>query len=470
MSLTDEQYTAWLRADHKKRVLLVEATHSAGTEYFSDFPYITSPTDTPANQPYDDLLLEIPAIHRSFERATSVSRLKVANLDGERDDWLNLAWSGWPLKLYLGEASWPREDFRCIYSGIIASLGADGRSALVFSVRDQRDLLKTQVQTNRVAATGDLVPLCLGTCFNVSPVLVDEANLIYQVHDGAVSSLPTVRDNGVVVAKTNDLANGQFTLSASPAGKITADVVGASDGTAAGIIAWLIERIAGTGLIDEDNFTAFPNTATLGLYIDGDIEALSAIKEVGDSVGASLLVDRSGLFVLHRFEAPALSAAVEFDADDVYQNSLEVAEVEPPKVSISLEAERNWTPQSEGELAGYVSDLGELELYQRSGVVVTAENAGVAAAYPLARADEVVRTLFSAADDAQDEADRRAALRAEPHFRYKATLSAASFQIAVGDTISLTYPRFGLNSGENALVIGITESPSSRSCELELWR
>ena len=470
MSVTDEEYAAWLRADHKRRVVLVEAQHSEGTEYFSDYPYITGPSETPANQPYDDLLLDAPLIHRSFERPTSVSRLKVANLDGERDDWLNLAWAGWPIKLYLGDAAWARADFRCIYTGVIATLTADGRSALSIATRDSRDQLKTKVQTNRVAATSDLVPICLGSCFNISPVLIDEASLIYQVHDGAVSAISAVRDNGVSVAKTNDLTHGKFTLSASPAGKITADVIGATDGTAADMVTWLIERVAGTGLIDEDNFAAFPNTATLGLYLDRDTNADQAINDICDSVGASLLVSREGLFELHRFEAPAVTATLDLDADDVFEGKLEVAEVEPPKVSISLEAARNWSPQSEGELAGYVADIGEQELYQRPGIVVTATNAGVAADYPLARADDTLRTLFHDEADAQDEADRRAAIRDEAHFRYKATVSAASFQVGIGDTLNLTHPRFGLSGGENCLVIGLSESPSNRTCELELWR
>lgn len=470
MSVTDEEYAAWLRADHKRRIVLVEAQHSEGTEYFSDYPYVTGPSETPANQPYDDLLLDAPLIHRSFERPTSVSRLKVANLDGERDAWLNLAWAGWPINLYLGDATWARADFRCIYTGIIATLAADGRSALSIATRDNRDRLKTKVQTNRVTGTGALVPLCLGSCFNISPILIDEASLIYQVHDGAVSAISAVRDNGVVVAKTNDLTHGKFTLSASPAGKITADVVGASDGTATGMITWIIERVAGTGLIDEDNFADFPNAATLGLYLDREINADQAVNDICDSVGASLLVSREGLFELHRFEAPAVTAALELDQDDVFEGKLEVAEVEPPKVSISLEAARNWTPQSEGELAGYVTDIGNQELYQRAGVVVTATNSGVAADYPLARADDTIRTLFSDEADAQDEADRRAAIRVEPHFRYKATLSAASFQVGIGDTLNLTHPRFGLSGGENCLVIGLSESPSNRTCELELWR
>jgi hypothetical protein len=39
-------------------------------------------------------------------------------------------------------------------------------------------------------------PLIFGRCLNVAPALADPTNLVYQVHDGAISAIEAVRDCG----------------------------------------------------------------------------------------------------------------------------------------------------------------------------------------------------------------------------------------------------------------------------------
>src|SRR5690606_4256550 len=89
-------------------------------------------------------------------------------------------------------------------------------------------------------------PVALGWCENVPAVLVDDVNLVYQVHFRGVESIAAVRDKGVTLTAASDradyaalvgatiapgaydtcLAEGLFRLGASPEGRITADVEG----------------------------------------------------------------------------------------------------------------------------------------------------------------------------------------------------------------------------------------------------
>ena len=169
---------------------------------------------------------------------------------------------------------------------------------LRLAVVDKLAELNQPIQTNFYLGTGGLEggsdltgkpkPLCYGECHNVPMVQVDAANLVYQVHDGAISSIDAVYDRGVALTVSPGgspspdageyevtASTGTVQIGSSPAGLITADVKGDATSTYVNSVADIIKRLLEIRLSwNDQNFDspAFAtlqalNSATVGIWI-----------------------------------------------------------------------------------------------------------------------------------------------------------------------------------------------------------
>jgi hypothetical protein len=228
--ITDEQFTEWLASPISVPVVLAILTHSDGVEYVGTYGYTSTPSDTPANTYFEDILLDQVKIVESIDKNT-IGDFSLIN-DNTHTDWLDLNWLGFPVKIYLGDQRWSFSNFRLIVDGRNGGISAPATDKYKFDVLDPNEALRLEIGAENA-------PLCFGEVFNCRPPMIDAINLRYKVNDGPISSI-VVRDNGVVltgggVGYTLDAANGEFDLTASPAGQITCDVTQA-DNTAAQII------------------------------------------------------------------------------------------------------------------------------------------------------------------------------------------------------------------------------------------
>lgn len=213
MSISDAQYQQWLERSGNFRCVLVRLTFlgaavgspAGGQEYhayLSNMAYVTRASDTPANQIWDQCIIDAPAITsrmaEQFEGRSqqSLGDLIIANectLDangeflsaGVRDDWYSMNWDGREYRMWLGDPSWPFSDFRLQQVGTIVDVFDPSGYKLGFHLSDKGPLLDRPVMTSTISTgprAGDLLPLALGgRIFNLSPKLIDEVNLIYQV-------------------------------------------------------------------------------------------------------------------------------------------------------------------------------------------------------------------------------------------------------------------------------------------------
>ena len=65
--MTPEQ---WLKTPGLERALLVKVNYlhnGSKTAYFSTHPFVSSPTDSPAHTPFDDLVVSTPRFSRKNE-------------------------------------------------------------------------------------------------------------------------------------------------------------------------------------------------------------------------------------------------------------------------------------------------------------------------------------------------------------------------------------------------------------------
>lgn len=486
MAVSDEQYLEWLQRDYARRIILVEAEYHNGvttdTQYFSTYSFTSYPTDTPANICYDDILNEVPRISNNISEVfggasrPAIGDIVIDNSSGERDSWLEWSWNGYPIRLYLGDSEWERNDFRLILDGVTADIQARSSNTIVFKIRDKQDLLNKQIQSNLIASgenIGNPIPLCYGEVFQISPVLIDAFTSKYQVHDGAIEEVVAVYQDGVAKAFTPDIATGTFTLTTPAEGVITVNVKGAKPSgtylTTVGDICKTLAIAAGLDAseVDDDSVTAI-NAAcpqTVGVYITERTNLMTVLDFLMGSVGGFYGFSRLGKLRFGRFAEPTGIDALELSADDVESNGVDIKTIIQPTKTLRLGYKKYYT-QLTTALSGFVTEAQRAD-FAKEYRVVTASN--TVPEWPLALEPELVQTALTTLYDAQSECDRRALLNAVPRRVLKLRAFTASATIELGDEVLFTYPRYGLDSGVNGIVVGIVESPTSFRMELEIW-
>jgi hypothetical protein len=458
--ITDDQYLKWLQHPNPRRMVLVEAHYQGGIEYIGSGPFISKPTDTPSHKVYEELLTGSIETTGAIDRALSFGSIDLVN-DGALDSWLSRAWEGHSLKVYLGDALWPRDDFRLVIDGINGGIAQSGMIGITFNFYDRMKRLDGPVQSE-LLSTGQPKPICLGHVFNCVPVLIDAPTLKYQVNNGPVESI-VVRDNGVDITgnTTLDLNEGTFMLGAARVGKITCDVEQA-DKTLAKMVKFVADQYQES--VDVANLAAFPNTDTLGYYLRSSASGSQVLLELAKSVGGfvrfSLLADLQ----IVRLDLSG-AVALYIDSDDVLKNGLELDSVDPPATSINLSYRKNWGVQDADSQAGSVSAENR-ELYSREFTVLESPNLLVG--FPHAEPRDV-ETLISSPAAAQAECNRRALLRKEPRQIWRLSGFLSASQVFIGDLVELTFPEFGFQNGRTGAIISTRKSLLNDSVELEIF-
>lgn len=121
---------------------------------------------------------------------------------GQLDDWLRVKWRK-DFRMEIGDPSWPRHDFRPILVGRLGQPSAPSADELEFPIFDLAEMFKDPIQA-ATYSSGPFInrykPIVLGGGNYIELPQIDDVNLIYQIHDGALSSanlyLPLLYDNG----------------------------------------------------------------------------------------------------------------------------------------------------------------------------------------------------------------------------------------------------------------------------------
>lgn len=220
MAISDTQFSAWLRGDRPREVLVEldfgyqsAGAPAVGTIYVSQRGYVTSPTDTPASVRYHAALARAPRIRRSIDRRTlggaaqlTVTDLVLDNRDGRFDFLLEIVLDGYECRVYLGAprgtAGWSRADFRLAGVAVAERVFASGESEITVKLKDKRLLLDREIIGDQVGGTGADATQFLGLYwggyhFNVEAKLFDSATATYKVLSNYAGALAVdVRDKG----------------------------------------------------------------------------------------------------------------------------------------------------------------------------------------------------------------------------------------------------------------------------------
>lgn len=475
--MTDAQFTAWVASSDALRCVLVEATaRVAGVEtvhYLASRHYITGPADTPASTAYLPVVGGSVSITEQLPVSGGASMgfgdIEIVNA-GDLDGWLGYVWSNRPIKVYFGDARWPRADFRLVFDGTIDDLGSRARNTLNLKARDKLQRLNTPMTSNKLGGSTAnkerLRPLCFGECHNIEPLLIDPATLTYQIHDGPIEAIIEVRDNGVPVAFTPSLAAGIFTLAANPAGVITCSAQGSkAGGTYRNTIAALVQHIVTSygkpadrftaGDLDAANFSAFAtaNPQPVGLYLAERTNVLDACAQLAGSVGAQLVMSRQGTLRLLRIALPAAGTPTAIGPEQMELHTLRIASRPAVQAAVKLAYCRNYTPQT-----GLQTGIPEAhkKLFADEWLTASASDSAVATAYRLDVELDPAQTALLVESDAQAEAARRLALWSQQRTVFGYTGLPELLTAELGAAQTLTNPRFGLQAGTTGQIVALS--------------
>jgi hypothetical protein len=462
------------------------------TRYLSNTGYTSTAADTPANQLYTGRISGGMQFTRRLDldgsgSSISFGDLELDNEDGSLDDWLNDVWAGRAITIPMGEAGdvvkgvakWPRSAFEIVFSGTTKDIFPKARNRLSLVLRDIFGPLNDRFSTATVGGTGDnkdvLLPVCLGECFNVTPVLVDSATQQYAVHIGEIESIIEVRDNGIVVAATADTTTGTFTLTNARYGQITCDVQGAKINNewrndAGGLIEW-VATVLGDGNVitaSQIDITALRDfrdacPQPLGLYITDGGNRLAIMQQLAASVGATVTTRSDGKMILVRigFGESVGSIGTREMIDGTF------APIGRPQVTgaVRLNAEKNWTPDS--MLSGAVT-AEQVPILTDEYVVIADSDATVVANWNQSGLPVPIENLMVRESDIEVETARRLALSkiARTIFSFEGFPELLDYDI--GDTTTLTHPRFGLSAGVPAQIVGVTNDWLAARVRLEV--
>ena len=461
----------WLKSDDHITTILVEITYVQGgptTLYLGNRPFTTKPTDTPQNQFYDPCLIGGISFNENLSLDGSVrvsfGDLEIDNTGGSKDAWFDYILVNRPINIYIGDSRWNRNDFYLIFSGLIADISSRNLSSINIILVDKLQRLNNPITDEKlpiVNTTNDvLVPLTFGEVFNVTPVITDNVinTLEYQVHDGPVEDIIEVRDNGIPVSITKNLANGKFNLLQSPYGQITCSVQGHKNVTYYNDIANIIKEIVKnygpvtTRLTDSDiDLTNFSNFSAahpdyVGIYAKNGENILTLCNQLAGSVGAQVVMSSTGKLKLVQLTIPGTGTAYAISYNDIEDSSLQIKEKPEVKAATKLAYCKNWTTQTGTIAAGVPSQ--NISLFEEEWLFTTTVNSTTETDYKLSGEEKEETTMLVNKVQAEAECARRNDLWDTARYVYTMIGYAHLLVLELGDTITLTDDRFGLLSGK----------------------
>jgi hypothetical protein len=386
-----------------------------------------------------------------------------------------------------------------IFDGLVQELTTNGENELTLSLFDKLQWLNdsltetTLYNTNysekqkQTATSGasskneTILPIVFGECFNVQPLFVDNgitANTgnVYMVHNGLIEDVIEVRDNGVPITITKDLASGTFALNNTPYGTITCDVQGDAAGTYTNTIPQIITKIctsASYGTVKDSSgnpinrFTNSDlnlgtNTRAVGVYINAKANMLQICNQLAQSINASLIspsvsvdyttgqISASKLRLVELKVPNSADAITELTDDYMVMGSLAITEIFPVKPYVKLGYCKNFTIQQ-----NVASGVNPASKFDEEYWYITDENSGNKTLYRDAGTVEETPTLLITTADATVEATKRLDLWKIPRKLITATYLPHHLFVQLGDTVILKSSRFGLSAGEPGIVYSI---------------
>lgn len=441
----------------------------------------------------------------------AVGEITFANADGGLDQLANdYSISGRTVRIYLGPARADFAEYGLVQEVFGSHFEAD-ETKLRMRVQSTSSLLSTPLQSTRYSGAGgqdgdaDLasrpMPVLYGECFNVSPVLLNKDQWIYQVHDGPILAIDAVKERGLELTDSGvdapsyaalralDVEAGEYATClalgmvkiglglAGPAGLITMDVrgdvaVSAYSAAMGDILYRIATRRAALdgGLLDLNSFADLPR-GKIGYYASGSEELTCA--DVFDDLLRAIVgwyaTSRSKLLRVGYASPPEDldSWAYNFEENQVLDLE-EIGRDQAPRWEQGALYARNWTPMGDTEISDAVS-TSDRERLLANGLYVRQVAAEVRLRDRAAVAGGDLPTYFVNQSDALDVVSRIMTNFRQSRRRFRLTTTRIGYLVDLQSKVRLTFGRHGLDAGRNFLVTGVRDDSRRGRVELTLW-
>ena len=481
---------------------------------YADKHWTGSPTDADKPNEFYEGRVNVPLALERFmpllpEESRRVQRqfgdIQIANGDGSLDPIVQAyAVDGRQVRVLLGPTGGAYAEFGVVADVVATGWFGDSLSVRI-GLRDRTFTLDKPFQTTIYGGTGGAdgtaeiegkpKPLVFGRVRNIAPLLVDPSNLIFQVHDGVVSDIDAVWDQGAAItdsatdvsgyaalvaesvssgfyATANDV--GLFKLGALPNGLVTCDVLGDATPTYTDTLDGITIRILRDrhGLEQKFiNIGTFIGAASLagamGIYIGWFEQPTTSqvLSNLLGSVAGWWGAARDGRIRAGRLVDPARRSVGHFLTEfDIISLVPEIAPI--PRWRARVSYQRNWTPQRGEDLAASVTAARRQFLTQSSLSVATTD-ATIQARHLNATDPPPLQSFFDTSTPAQALSDYIGGLHSPDRQVFTIVVSRVGFLMDFGTILNVKWPRYGLTSGKNFSIIGLREEPDQVT--LRIW-
>lgn len=253
-------------------------TEGLATLYLSivDEGYTTQSTDDPSSKFHrpriknaESFSIRREASFWPWGGGTSMAafgNLQIDNYDGAFDELLSADLRDATVIFHLPDASafggaTTISSLDPIATAVLDNVSSDNEDTITLSLKDTLARLDRPlpcrynppfVDSN---AANRMIPITLGACRNVEPLLIDEANRIYQLADAPITNIAAMRDKGAPLDPNADPPQYTPALDASgaqldtlPEGKLTCDI--SSEGAQV-VIPGAVDVLTGGGILDD---------------------------------------------------------------------------------------------------------------------------------------------------------------------------------------------------------------------------
>jgi hypothetical protein len=325
-----------------------------------------------------------------------------------------------------------------------------------------------------------------------------------EVNVATTELLIEIRDNGVPVytdasiytgtvntnpqGATVTLSSGKFTLKSPASGTVTCSVQGVKrsvnlstgelvEGTYVNNIANLIavittqygqpnQRLTATDL-DLVNLSAFAaaQTAAVGTVVLDRANTLTVCQDLANSASAQLFFNRLGLLQLLILGTPTSDTPVSITDSDILHHSLHVSNRTTVVAATKIGYCQNYTPQT--ALAASIPGTANT-MFADAWYSNTVVDTAVQTKYKLTAAPVQRDTKLIAGTDASTLANTLNNYFKVPRTVYAFTGTAKLLSLKLGQGITLTHNRFGLNTGKSGQVITLAPNWTAGTINVEV--
>lgn len=340
----------------------------------------------------------------------------------------NMLWDGATGRVWVGVEGQELSSYEKFFEGVLGAHSKDGDQLKIPLYGLDFKLNETDILTSKYGGTGGVEgpvsikgtfkPRAYGYCRYVTPIRIDTAYVVYQVHDGACQNIPAVYENAMTLGDpaftvstyaqligltlkpgtwARAPAVGMFRLANEPSGKFTADVVGdVAAGQNLASIATAILVGAGLSASDIDaSVASVAGSIAWDTYLTDQATVGETLRKPFADAFLYLTANEFGKFQAGSWLADGATINVGGPNAmfNVIPGTLTLEGAAPSTYSVTVNAEKCWTVHDSQDISPAIAELQEGQAANNDAAIAaqkTADQAVASIVVERARTDAII--------------------------------------------------------------------------------